>query len=350
MNCPKCGEVCSCAGESSHSELMAEAADAEVAVEACGTNQAPGGGESPDAWRDELAQRLNRYRSRRKAPPPRYPSLKLPFEKIHYSSSTAAIEPSPVPAFEAASNHALALDGSQPDAAPAAHIETKSEPHVPERIAPNIRQASAKVIEFPRFAWAPPSPPPDQLAEPVGEQLRILEVPEFQPPLPALGGITIEPVQTDVPEKRPGIDVPLQIAPWERRLAASVIDGIIIASACSLFGYIFWKIAAVRPPEIQLLSLATGVLAVFWAVYQYLLLVYSGTTPGLRLAGLELTRFDGGSTTRSLRRWRTLASYLSALSLGMGYAWVFLDEDTLCWHDRITRTHFGVKQKPPENH
>jgi hypothetical protein len=69
-----------------------------------------------------------------------------------------------------------------------------------------------------------------------------------------------------------------------------------------------------------------------------LLIVYSATTPGLRAVGLELTRFDGTPTTRSLRRWRVLASYLSGFSLGMGYAWVFLDEDSLCWHDRITHT------------
>ncbi len=46
-------------------------------------------------------------------------------------------------------------------------------------------------------------------------------------------------------------------------------------------------------------------------------------------------------TTRRLRRWRVLASYLSAVSLGMGYAWVFLDEDSLCWHDRITHTYLA---------
>jgi len=48
-------------------------------------------------------------------------------------------------------------------------------------------------------------------------------------------------------------------------------------------------------------------------------------------------------TNRSLRRWRVLASWLSAASLGMGYAWLFLDEDSLCWHDRITHTYLAPK-------
>jgi hypothetical protein len=75
-----------------------------------------------------------------------------------------------------------------------------------------------------------------------------------------------------------------------------------------------------------------------------LLIVYSGTTPGLLLARLELTRFDGAPVNRRLRRWRVLASFLSAVSLGMGYLWVFLDEDALCWHDRITHTYLAPKR------
>lgn len=341
MNCPKCGDVCSCSVSPVTSELAEGIHGAEI-PEALVESQGTSAERNPDAWRDELSQRLNRYRARRKAPPPRYPSLKLPFEHLPYPAKLAPIDPASASAFEVVSDHALALDGRQPDPAP-------PEPAVPPdaNVAVPIPHGSAKIIEFPRFAWAPPPPPPDQLAGPVGEQLRILEVPEFQPPPPALGGITIEPAPAGTVEKRLGIDIPLQIAPWERRLAASVVDGLVIACAGSLFGFIFWKIAAIEPPKIQLLGLAAGTLAVFWAAYQYLLIIYSGSTPGLLAAGLELTRFDGSATTRSLRRWRILASYLSALSLGMGYAWVFLDEDSLCWHDRITRTHFGMKKTPP---
>jgi len=204
-----------------------------------------------------------------------------------------------------------------------------------------MAHTTAKIIEFPRFAWAPPPPPLDQLAEPVIDRPRILEAPEVAPPPPALGGITIEPVQVAEPEKRLGIDIPLQSAPLGRRVVAGLIDGLIIAIASALFGYIFWKVTALRPPQLQLLGLAAGLPCLFWAAYQYLLIVYSARTPGQFLARLELKRFDGTPTTRSLRRWRVLASWLSAASLGMGYIWVFLDEDSLCWHDRITHTYLA---------
>lgn len=296
-----------------------------------------------DAWRDELSARLTRYRSRRKAPPPRYPSLKLPFDGIERASRTIT----EFPDFEPVSNQALALDGLQHESPiveepPPVAEATFSEPQpAPRERSP---RPTAKVIEFPGFSWGPPTPPPDQLAEPVLDRPRILEVPEVAPPLPALGGITIEPVPAPQVAKRPGIDIPLHSAPLGLRLAASLVDALLIAAASALFAFIFWKVAAFRPPQIQLFSLVAGIPGVFWAAYQYLLIVYSGSTPGLRLAGLELTHFDGTPTPRSLRRWRVLASYLSAASLGMGYAWLFLDEDALCWHDRITHTYLAPRK------
>ena len=345
MNCSKCGEVCSCAVEPAGTEIIAELSLAEATVESPGIEGTSAAACDPDAWRDELAARLNRYRSRRKAPPPRYPSLKLPFAPLAYTSGTARVEPASRPIFEPNSNHALAMDDICSDAATSPQADVSTEPSPPSRFAAPVQPASAKIIEFPRFAWAPPPPPPDQLAEPVGEQIRILEVPDLQPALPALGGINIEPVQGEPVPKQLGIDIPLQIASLERRLAASAIDALVIAFATALFGLIFWNVAAARPPQLHVLSFAAGTFAVFWAAYQYLLIVYSGSTPGLRAAGLELSRFDGTGTNRSLRRWRVLGAYLSALSLGMGYAWVFLDEDSLCWHDRITGTHLGLKKR-----
>ena len=90
-------------------------------------------------------------------------------------------------------------------------------------------------------------------------------------------------------------------------------------------------------------SWAHGLVILCWAAYQYLLIVYSGSTPGLRALQLQVQRFDGNPANRKLRRGALLCALLSAISLGMGYAWHFLDEDGLCWHERVTRTHIAVK-------
>ncbi len=362
MNCLLCGEVCRCPSEPLPSALLQGRPVSEAGLgssfdevsesEAVGTEIAPmlAAGDA-SAWRDELSDRLSRYRARRKVRPPRYPSLRLRFEASEPGSPSAAVESSPLPTFEPVSTHALALDATRHEPAPAREAEVRqahpaetapSPTNQPAR--PGVAHTTAKIIEFPRFAWGPPTPPPDQLADSVSDRPRILDVPDVTPPPPALGGITIEAVEQKEAEKRPGIDIPLQSAPLGLRLVAALVDGLIIATASALFGLIFWKVAGVRPPRVQILGLAAGISCLFWAAYQYLLIVYSANTPGLRAAGLELTRFDGTSASRSLRRWRVLAACLSAVSAGMGYAWVFLDEDSLCWHDRITHTYLAPKK------
>jgi uncharacterized RDD family membrane protein YckC len=87
------------------------------------------------------------------------------------------------------------------------------------------------------------------------------------------------------------------------------------------------------------LLIALAAPCLLWAIYEYLFLVYAGTTLGMKLAHLELVTFDGLRAHRRTRRGRALAMVLSTLSLGLGLVWALLDEDTLCWHDRITRTY-----------
>ena len=388
MPCPLCGDICRCSSPA-HSAAYAAVSplagpettgadapslrpSAEDSAPSHGNESAPD--DSP-AWREEVAARLTRYQARRKPRPPRYPSLRLRFEEEYHPAdhhpagdhstddhrtedhSTRAaddvfVEPSTFPHRVATvSNQALALhrfaDSAAhavelPASAPAFPSAGESSQTASPAIAPTTAPATAKIIEFPR-SWTPPPSPIDELAEPVTDRPRILEAPEVVPPPPALGGITIEPAQQPETEKRPGIDIPLQSAPLARRVFSAAVDGVLIAAACVLFAFIFWKLTAIRPPLLQTTGLAAGLSGLFWAVYQYLLVVYSGTTPGLRLARLELARFDGSSASRRLRRWRVLASFLSAASLGMGYAWVFLDEDSLCWHDRITHTYLAPK-------
>jgi uncharacterized RDD family membrane protein YckC len=274
--------------------------------------------------------------------------LRLRFEE---EDPTLAVSAGPsdgrdFPLITTVSNQALALDSFASSETQAIEIPVSVPPVLPQQTTPGSTAGpTAKIIEFPR-SWTPAPPPLDELAEPVfdRDRPRILEAPEVAPPLPALGGITIEPVVKPELEKRPGIDIPLQSAPLARRLLSAAIDGVIIAAACGLFGFIFWKLTAIRPPRFQIVGLAAALASLFWAAYQYLLLVYSGSTPGLRLARLELSHFNGSRAGRRLRRWRVLASFLSAASLGMGYAWVFLDEDALCWHDRITHTYLAPKK------
>lgn len=363
MPCKLCGNVCRCSSDGDHADgdypsgatFAAEGAETaaqepELIAKAgllSGTSEiAP---EDSGAWRRELSVRLNRYQSRRKPKPPRYPSLRLSFEQEEYVQPAAApqddftVQIAPIVANQALALNHFDQDFPGFDSAPSA---LNSEAQIPawSVSSSTVPAPAGKLLEFPR-SWTPAAPPLDELAEPVMTRPRILEAPEIVPPPPALGGITIEPAHRPESEKRPGIDVPLLSAPLGHRIFAAVIDSLIIAAACAIFGCIFWKMTAIPPPKIQVVGFLAGLAVVFWAAYQYLLVVYAGTTPGLRLMHLELSRFDGRSMSRRLRRWRVLASFLSAISLGMGYGWVFLDEDSLCWHDRITHSYLAPAEQ-----
>jgi uncharacterized RDD family membrane protein YckC len=314
------------------SEMQAETSDIAVPIPAEADLQTP---VDPDSWRREVAERLNHYRARRRTREPRYPSLQLKFEPDPISSAAAApMEPPAPPPVHTARE---AVDYVHSAAAPRI---TLAEPVALPRIVPAVTtETTAKIIEFASYNPAPRAL--DELAEPVFDRPRIIEAPELAFPPPALGGILIEPVEEPESERRPGFEIPLQAAPMARRMAASAIDFALVMSAFAAFAYVFYRFAAEVPPLAKIAGAGVLLVGALWSAYQYLLLVYSGTTPGLKLAKLELHRFDGSPVPLRVRRWRVLTSMLSGLSLGLGYAWCFLDEDKLCWHDRITRTYMA---------
>ena len=280
----------------------------------------------PAAWRQEITSRLNSYRGRRRLRAPRYPSLQLKFSPLETSTGNVA-----------RACNASALPEPEPTEVP----EAPPAPVERTPLAPAV-ETKAKIIEFPRVA-APPKPL-DELAEPVLDRPRILEAPEPTPPPPALGGIIMEPIPEPPNDRRPGFEIPLQGAQMNRRVAAGSIDAAIVLSVYAGAAYLFSRFAAV-PPLFQALSASAVFVWLSWSLYQYLMLVYTGSTPGLKLTKLQLRKFDDSPVPRRLRRWRVLASILSGFSLGLGYAWCFLDEDQLCWHDRITHTYMAPRSE-----
>jgi uncharacterized RDD family membrane protein YckC len=308
--------------------------------------------EDVSSWRREVSERLHRYHARRRPRAPRYPSLRLKFEApeatwaaMPREAPTFTQSARPLPTPSPVTGQALAVDYAAlaPDTEASA-FENKASATAPLIPEPRLNEATAKIIEFPRSMYAPPVRL-DDLAEPIFDRPRILEAPEVVPPPPALGGMTIEESARAEPERRPGIDMPLQSAPSARRLLATGIDATIVMVATVLFGGVFCRITGVTPSVPQMTAFGAGLLGGLWASFQYIFIVHSGTTPGLRVVRLRVQRFDGNSASRRLRRARVLCSIFSGASLGMGYAWHFLDEDGLCWHERVTKTHIASEKQ-----
>lgn len=310
-----------------------EACD-EVAESTTSVTSKPDSEMDGASWRAELAAKMKQYRAQKHPRSPRYPSLQLKFEEVDFGATARAI-PQPEGMAEREEDASLA------DPAPGVLREPESYEE-PERM--DQPTPLGKILAFPA-PLVPPPPAIDELAEPILDQPRILEVPDIMPPPPALGGILIEAAEESPREKRRGFELPLIAAPFSKRVLAGALDALIVAGGFAMFASIFLRMSSVPPSVRQAAGIGAVLLAMLWAGYQYLMLVHAGSTPGLKLAKLRLSRFDGTQAPLKLRRWRVLASLLSGLSLGLGYAWCFLDEDQLCWHDRITHTYMAPRTR-----
>ncbi len=243
-------------------------------------------------------------------------------------------------------NATLELDFSEADPS----IQTSSGDRQPLAAPPVVRPEMPKIIEFRR----PPSiqsvvvsrdvpgnvPEEDEfeLAEPMVETPRILEAPpaEQMDLLPSFADLQLESAE---PGRGERVETPPQPAALQQRAFAGLVDWLIVLVASATFAVIYLVLAHDLPQPRLLLVTTAAATALLWLVYQYLFLVHSPGTPGMRMAQLELCTFQGGPVSGSLRRWRAFASLLSCCSLGLGFAWALIDEDMLGWHDRITQTH-----------
>ncbi len=316
----------------------------------------PNGFPDADSWRVEVAARVERYRTRRRPRTPHYPSLLLPFDPPESWSRPAprggSVDSASAPVQTEPAFACRAEEGPAAVEMPSLAELRQTLEEAPYRYP----EESGKVIEFPRSA-ALPVYHASELADPVFDydRPRIVEAPEILPPPPALGGMLIESAQQESADTQAGADSPpasaYPSASITRRALAAFVDGAVLVTALAAFAAIFLRLNPSLSPDLSrslspvrgalpMLAAALGLVALlFWMAYEFLFVVYTGSTPGLRAARLRLAGFDGLPLTRRSRRWRVLASFLSAFSAGLGYLWCVLDQDGLCWHDRITRTH-----------
>src|SRR2546423_5531295 len=202
--------------------------------------------ESPSDWRDQVSAKVKHYKTL-KPRKERYPSLQLKFDTVvpwKWDKSALSAE------------RAEFLASAQTDFPPPA-----SEPE--KRISyPASTEATARVLEFPRPGTLPFNR--DELAEPVSDRPRIVEAPELLPPPPALGGMLIESALEPEPKREPGVDMPLQTSPLSRREFAGIVDGLLVAGATAIFGYMFLRFNSSLPQMRVVVEIAAALTVTLW--------------------------------------------------------------------------------------
>ncbi len=251
---------------------------------------------------------------------------------------------------------AAAAEPRQTQQPPATHDEIDESAFAPAEAfaaaaAPAPLPPVSNVIYFPRPTIEPPlAPPPtsrNELAEPMFDKPRILDVPEDNAPTiqgPLFADIHLDAeVEDNAPVARTMdvFDVPLQVAPLSQRAFAAGCDWGIVASATAVFFLLTWKTLGDQPMSKASLAMLGLIPLGLWSIYQFLFHLYSGETPGMHLAHLRLCDFERELPIWEQRKKRALYATFSCLSVGFGFLWALVDEDTLCWHDRASHTYLS---------
>ena len=271
-----------------------------------------------ERWRREVISRVQEHRARRRRFDPNA-SLDLEFPAEEETALDAAGTPEQAPV--------LPLPDDGGDAAlldemgrSSARLRPPKIICFPRQSLPDVELADP-VLETPRILDAS-----ENASEPVAEQMELLE---------SFADIYLEPPQPNEDAE----PLPPQAAPLWQRLLSGLMDAGIVLAAAIMFAATFVKLAAVVPASRLAGLCALAVTVTIWLMFQYMFLVYGRGTPGMRATNLELCNFAGRHASRLRRSCRALATALSGLSLCLGYAWSFVDEDTLGWHDRISGTY-----------
>lgn len=125
----------------------------------------------------------------------------------------------------------------------------------------------------------------------------------------------------------------------DRRLMAFAVDFAVVTAGFLGFLVVFVASTPHLPTGLTAVALAGAVYGALWVLYQMLFFSLSGATAGMLYARIALCTFDDKNPSRKALRGRLAAWWLSCLPLGMGFLWSFVDEDNLCWHDRMTRMY-----------
>lgn len=122
------------------------------------------------------------------------------------------------------------------------------------------------------------------------------------------------------------------------RAMAAAIDASIVVMALAIFGIVFRLAGGVFVLNSRTAPVFLGVVAGVVILYRLLWCLANGDTIGQKWTRLRLVNFDGQRPTRMQRFYRTVSGSLSLLAGGVGLLWSLVDEETLTWHDHMSKT------------
>ncbi len=248
--------------------------------------------ESPEdgAWRGELAQRLEAYRTRRR---------KL-------AEDTAQSQ--------------FSFDG------PAAGTSSPSSLDVAER----------RTSEEDDFSFTIAIGRPAEKLAPEDSQVLI----DVSVPPESDGHPSIQ-LEKEEGKSTPGVQ---PVASIDDRRIAGLIDLFCLLFAYGGFLMLFSSLGGQFSFSKLSAAVYTTTFAMVYLQYFALFTIFGGTTPGMMMRALQVVSFSGEPPTPRQMLLRSAGYALSAGTFFLGFLWAMWDEDELTWHDRLSRTYLSVAQ------
>lgn len=339
VKCPECGFVSSppppvckrCGHRFAAEESQADAAerlpsspilDAPL-VSGPDVHTAESASETPmnlpgQPWEDEIAERVARYRRRRSrdsnTQDTRNPNLEFDFD----------------------------LDRNKPEAGrhtgPTEQVDDEFDALLSDRATSRAQAPSLDAVPIDSTGF-----PADTTAVwPAGPA--VAHVPRSAPVEIVLG-----PAATEDEERDTAVDDEARLAaPIGRRMAAAVVDGLVLLIAACMFTLVFAKTGGQVEPRLSdvtiiVLAVAAASLATF---YFALFTALAFATPGQSALGLRVRTLDNQLPTTSAAVWRGVGYLVSTAALMLGFIWAIFDSQGLTWHDHMSGTCLAVRGEP----
>lgn len=291
-----------------------EALDRESLVDNVPLNRSPRTNptpvDEPGVWRDELSERVEKFRQRR-----------------------ARLR-------DLDANSSLELD-FEPS------TSRESERREPEFVADFPAPASAELEETSEVAEAQEDEGPSLgiLASAGRPETRELETPPGRPAPPADRSFGVilgdQPWRADTAAE---VEPVLRPAPLGRRFFAGLIDGLLLLVGIGSFALIFWAVGGHFSRNSVTLGVMGFIAVLFILVYFAAFVALTYSTPGLLAMNLEVQTLDGEYPTPGDAALRAFGYLVSSGALMLGFIWAWVDADSLTWHDRMSGTFVSERE------
>jgi uncharacterized RDD family membrane protein YckC len=129
----------------------------------------------------------------------------------------------------------------------------------------------------------------------------------------------------------------------DRRLAA-VVDLLCLLFAYGGFLMLFGSLGGEFTLSKLSAAVYTTTFAIVYLQYFALFTIFGGTTPGMMMRNLQVTSFSGEPPTPRQMLLRSAGYMLSAGAFFLGFLWAMWDEDELTWHDHLSHTYLSPAQ------